>query len=56
MAKKGVGGGFIPHLGVVLYPRPNSKMGEKHKNHLTPDLTSGSDLGRWEPELIGKFF
>ena len=22
MAKKGVGGGFIPHLGVVLYPRP----------------------------------
>ena len=22
MAKKGVGGGFILHLGVVLYPRP----------------------------------
>ena len=22
MAQKGVGGGFIPHLGVVLYPRP----------------------------------
>ena len=22
MAKKGVGGGFIPYLGVVLYPRP----------------------------------
>ena len=22
MAKKGVGGGFIPHLGVVVYPRP----------------------------------
>ena len=23
MAKTGIGGGFIPHLGVVLYPRPN---------------------------------
>ena len=22
MAKTGVGGGFIPHVGVVLYPRP----------------------------------
>ena len=25
MGKKGVGGGFIPHLGVVLYPRPPRK-------------------------------
>ena len=27
MAKKGVGGGFIPHLGVVLYPPPLPKGG-----------------------------
>ena len=25
MATTGVGGGFIPHLGVVLYPRPDAK-------------------------------
>ena len=27
-------------------------MGEKHKNKFTPDLTSGSDLGGWESELM----
>ena len=30
MAKKGVGGGFIPHLGVVLYPRPLPNRGQLH--------------------------
>ena len=30
MAKKGVGGGFIPHLGVVLYPRPKGRGTQSH--------------------------
>ena len=29
-------------------------MFEKHRKFLTPDLTSGSDLGCWEPEPMGK--
>ena len=31
-------------------------MGEKHKQKLASDPTSGSDLGSWEPELMGKVF
>ena len=26
------------------------------KKDFDPDPTSGSDLGSWEPELMGKFF
>ena len=31
-------------------------MGGNTEKDLTPDLTSGSDLHCWEPELMGNFF
>ena len=48
MAKKGVGGGFIPNLGVVLYPRPLRplRLGQEHSMY-----TGGDTLWYWTCNL-----
>ena len=50
---------FLPYVSILKILRilwRIQKCLENTENFLTPDLTCGSDLGWWEPQLMGKFF
>ena len=52
-------GFFLPYVSILKVLRILWRLQKWVKNSqkiLTPDPTSGSDLGRWEPELMDNFF